>query len=81
MTQQLTGSGGLIIAAVLMVVLADYAPHLVNWLLAIILAGIVLKNKDQWVPLLQRFGGTPQSLGTAAGAGAAQAIQQAQAGG
>ena len=52
---------GVMVAAIILIVIADYAPHLVNWVLVLILAGVVLKRSNQWVPILQGLGGTQQS--------------------
>lgn len=40
-------------ASALLIVLADYAPRLVNGVLGLILAGVILKNADVWAPKLQ----------------------------
>lgn len=42
----------LVVAGAVMVVLADYAPTLVNGVLALILAGVILNNQSRWVPTL-----------------------------
>lgn len=48
-------------AGVIAIVLADYAPRLVNGLLLLILAGVVLKRSDVWIPWLN---GVSKSFGS-----------------
>ena len=38
-------------------VLAKVSPELVNGVLALILIGVILMHSDQWLPLLNQFGG------------------------
>ena len=37
-------------AGVVMVVLADYSPRIVNGVLVLILAGVILKHQATWIP-------------------------------
>lgn len=50
-----------LVAGLIVIVLADYFPTLINGLLVIILGGVILKNSDVWVPLLQTINGGQQS--------------------
>lgn len=45
-------------AGLILVALADYAPHLVNGVLVLILSGVVLKNSDVWIPWIQGISGS-----------------------
>lgn len=45
-----------LVAAVLVIALADYIPHLVNGMLVLILAGVVLNRSGQWTPLVNNLG-------------------------
>lgn len=46
---------GFLVAAIILLALADYVPHLVNGVLVLILAGVVLKNSAQWQGQLNTF--------------------------
>lgn len=43
-------------AGLVLVAVADFAPHLVNGLLLLILAGVVLKRSDVWIPWVEGVG-------------------------
>jgi hypothetical protein len=52
---------GVLVAGIVLVVLADYFPHLVNGFLLLILAGVVLKSEAVWTPWVA---GAAQAFGS-----------------
>lgn len=46
---------GMVVGAVLLIMLADVAPRVVNGLLLLILAGLVLKNSSRYTSLLAKY--------------------------
>ena len=48
-------AAGFLVAAIILLALADYVPHLVNGVLVLILAGVVLKNANAWQGQLNTF--------------------------
>lgn len=59
------GSGGavigMVVGAVVLVMLADVAPRLVNGLLILILVGLVLANSGAYTSVLQNLSGQQQA--------------------
>ena len=55
MTSDAQRMTGYLVAAVIVIALADYIPHLVNGVLVLILAGVVLNRSGQWVPLVNNL--------------------------
>ena len=60
-------AAGFALAAVLMIVLAEYLPHLINGVLALILAGVILKNTPAWQGQIQSLGNLLNGKTAAAG--------------
>lgn len=47
---------GFLVAAIIVIALADYIPHIVNGVLVLILAGVILNRSGQWTPLVNGLG-------------------------
>ncbi len=48
---------GLVVGAIVLIMLADVAPRLVNGLLALILVGLVLHNSGAYTQVIQKLTG------------------------
>lgn len=49
-------AAGFLVAAILVIALADYIPHLINGVLVLILAGVILNRSSEWIPLVNGLG-------------------------